>query len=222
MANKRTVGVILSGGIGKRFGGDVPKQYQTISGREVFSYVAEAFKNCSLITDTVIAANKSETERLSQKYGLPAVEGGAERNQTVAAALSYIERTGGAEYVVFADAARPLITSKALQEIVELLFSHDGVITAAHITDSLGKAGSGVIDRSLYYLIQTPEAFKYSLLKNFDPLSDKTALVQQIDSKDIVLYYGLKHNFKITYPGDLEAAEALLKANDKKCPGEAK
>lgn len=207
---KRIFGVVLAGGSGKRFGADRPKQYLKIGEREVISFVIDALKKSTRVTDVLVAASADECERLAREYGVKTGVGGAERNITVFNALEAIRKDGGADGVIFVDSARPLLTPKAVDAVAELLDAHDAVITAAAITDSLGKKGEGPIDRSEYYLVQTPEAFRFGLLDGFDAYSEKTAIIQQVDTEDVYLYYGLNPNFKITYPKDLAVAAALL------------
>jgi len=53
----RNIGVILAGGVGSRFGSNIPKQYQKIGGKEIISYVIDAFKK-SRLTDNIVIVSK--------------------------------------------------------------------------------------------------------------------------------------------------------------------
>jgi len=52
----KTYAIIPSGGESKRFGGEIPKQYFNINGKEIIVYTLEVFQNCELIDEIVIAA----------------------------------------------------------------------------------------------------------------------------------------------------------------------
>ena len=40
----KNIGIVLAGGIGRRFGGDKPKQYFEICGKEMIAYSIELFR----------------------------------------------------------------------------------------------------------------------------------------------------------------------------------
>ena len=48
------VGIVLAGGIGQRFGGDVPKQYRTVFGKEMIWYSIDAFRRAKKIDDFTV------------------------------------------------------------------------------------------------------------------------------------------------------------------------
>ena len=93
------------------------------------------------------------------------------------------------------------------------LETYDGVITAQHVTDSLGRVGEAVTNRDEYYLIQTPEAFRFDYLyRHFSADSPRTCFVQQLPrDRNVKNYFGHTHNMKITYPEDLVHAEQIMK-----------
>ncbi|MGN1105364.1 MAG: 2-C-methyl-D-erythritol 4-phosphate cytidylyltransferase [Huintestinicola sp.] len=204
MDNIKNIGVILSGGKGLRAGGNIPKQYQSVNGRMIIEYVAEAFRN-SKETDLIIIAADKAYHSLLDPLQCECIEGGKERNDTVRNVLDHIkEKYPKCEKVLFHDSARPMIISEYIDECFTLLDEHYGVITTSRITDSLGKVNSGPVERSDYYLIQTPEAFRFNILeKNFSSSSEWTAIVQQLpEDTDIFRNFNLTKNMKITYPED--------------------
>jgi 2-C-methyl-D-erythritol 4-phosphate cytidylyltransferase len=207
------IGVILAGGSGVRFGGTVPKQYQKIKGKDVISYVIDAFVNSAKINHTIVVSHPDYVNYIQKTYSITAIEGGDDRNITVYNALNYI-RTNYKECtnVVFADSARPCLKPKHLDEICTILEEHDALITVAKITDSLSHDNGTLVDRSKYFLVQTPEAFRLSTLSNFKKHSDATAIIQQSSCSNVYFYKNIIYNFKITYPEDLVIVEALLEA----------
>jgi 2-C-methyl-D-erythritol 4-phosphate cytidylyltransferase len=209
------IAVIVSGGVGKRFGGgEVPKQYQTLLGKQVISYVIEAAKNASAIDKIIVAAHADYKDLIVNIYGLDYAESGAERNITIKNALEYIKTRYDCKKVVVLDAVRPFVTSELINRYTELLNEYQLVGTAKHITDSLCSYDFHECDRSRYYLLSSPMAFEFThLYKHLKADSPLTEVAQQLpeDTKKY-LYFDFPNNFKITYPQDLPLAEMMLKA----------
>jgi 2-C-methyl-D-erythritol 4-phosphate cytidylyltransferase len=210
------ISVVLSGGTGARFESNLPKQYGMLCGKEVIGYVASSLKQSSKNAKTLIVSAEKDMERLSTAYGTECALAGDTHNASVKNGLDYIKsHYPDCEKVLFADAARPFLASKTVDEYFALLDNFDAVITARHITDSLGCDGRQFVERSQYYLIQKPEAFRFDILYNcFLTDSPVTAIVQQLPREaKIKKYFTDEHNLKITYPCDLPLAEYLMKEN---------
>jgi len=211
----KNIGVILAGGFGSRFGSSTPKQYLSINNKEIISYSIEAFGNSKLTDKLIVVVDEDEKykNRIEDTYKVECIRGGKSRNASLYNALKYIESNYECENVLFHEAARPFITASIIDEYFNLLTENDAVITSKKITDSLGKIGQHVTDRSEYYLIQAPEAFKFDLiLNNFSPDSDITATVQQLpENIKMKKYFDFPLNYKVTYPEDLIIAEQIMK-----------
>ena len=52
----KNIAVVLSGGVGSRFGGTLPKQFTKLAGRAVIEYTIDAFNNASEIDEVVIVS----------------------------------------------------------------------------------------------------------------------------------------------------------------------
>lgn len=205
--------LILSGGKGTRFGSPVPKQYHRIFGRMVISYVLDAVKAARKI-DTIIVAGTAcpPLNRLKDKYGFETVPGGAVRNETLQNGLDALEKMG-CDKVIILDAVRPLVTAELVDTYMNFLEDGwDAVSTVQPITDSLGCLDQHVVDRSRYYLMQSPEAYDFHLLyKHFDKTSHLTEVAHQLpETTRLMLYKDFPQNPKLTYPWEKsEIAYAL-------------
>ena len=196
--------LILSGGSGQRFGSALPKQYHKILGRPVIEYVIEAAVNAEKI-DCVMIAGAAHPNLLKILKGYPMVRrapGGKKRNETILNGLNALKELG-CKRVVILDAVRPLVTSELLNTYISLLESgQDAVSTVQPITDSLGCLDMHEVDRSSYYLMQSPEAYDFDLLfSHFDPDSPLTEVAHQLpESAKVYLYKDFPENPKLTYP----------------------
>ncbi len=206
--------LILSGGVGARFGANVPKQYVRIRRRMVIEYVIEAAKAAQSIDVVLVAgATCPQLSMLQMKHGFLTAPGGATRNETLLNGLKALLDMG-CERVIILDAVRPLVTPELMDDYMRILREGaDAVSTVQPITDSLGCLDCHEVDRSRYYLMQSPEAYDLPLLmKHFDPLSPLTEVAHQLpaDSR-IHLYRNFPENPKLTYPWEKASIALALK-----------
>ncbi len=206
--------LILSGGVGARFGANVPKQYVRIRRRMVIEYVIRAAQSAASI-DVVMVAGAAcpQLTALQKKYGFVTAPGGAARNETLLNGLTAL-RGMGCERVVILDAVRPLVTGELLDEYIRILQAGaDAVSTVQPITDSLGCLDCHEVDRTRYYLMQSPEGYDLPLLlQHFDPGSPLTEVAHQLpETSRIHLYRDFPENPKLTYPWEKESIAQALK-----------
>ncbi|MBQ7258136.1 MAG: 2-C-methyl-D-erythritol 4-phosphate cytidylyltransferase [Abditibacteriota bacterium] len=209
------VGIILAGGIGNRFKGSLPKQYCLLKGKELIYYSIDAFKEAKLIDEIVIVLNDSEYESNKEtgKYDAHTVICGKSRNHSLYNALCYInEHFPDCEKVIENNAACPMIKSSLIDEYMSLLDEYDCVQTTYKITDALGSDIYKNVKREDYYLIQSPDAYRFKLLfDNYDPDSKTIHPAMQLPEESKVYNnFGFKNNIKVTYPYDILFCEILM------------
>lgn len=222
----KTYAIIPSGGESKRFGGEIPKQYLKVNGKEIIVYTLEVFQNCEMIDEIIIAA-KTEyfvlLNDLKQKYNLNKitniVEGGKERQDSVFNGLSSVTANDD-DLVAVHDAARPLLHGKILLNALNEAKTFDSVVVAVKARDTLIKGGKSVeeyIDRNEIYYAQTPQVFKYKILidamkKAFKENyigTDESIIVKKAGYEVRIVEGDLK-NFKITASPDIDLFESLV------------
>ena len=213
--SKTAIGIILAGGIGSRFQGNKPKQYYLINGKELIWYTINAFKHAKKIDDIVVVLDASEYEsrRIELEYQVHTVLGGATRNHSFKNALEYIkEHFPDCTKIVENNAACPFITAEVIDKYVDLLDENDFVQTTFKITDALGCYANRTVDREDYFLIQTPDAYKFSVLyDHFDPNSPNGHPAAQLPEKfKGYNYWDFGINLKVTYPEDIKIVEMLM------------
>lgn len=212
------IAMILSGGVGKRLGGNLPKQYLTIKGKMIIQYVIEAIRKSAKIDRIVVVAHEPYAEMLKEKFDVEVCLGGAERNITLKNGLDYVHDKFDCKKIMIFDAVRPMVTAELVDDYMDKLDEYDIVLTAQKITDSLGCYDLHEVRRDRYYLLQSPEAYRFAnLYKYFDSNSTLTEVAQQLPA-DMRTYlnFGFSDNLKITYKQDLFLAEQLLGLNETK------
>lgn len=206
--------LILSGGVGARYGAAIPKQYTRIRRKMVIEYVIEAAIQAESIDVVMVAgADCPQLRTLQRKYGFRTAPGGSVRNETLLNGLRAL-RELSCERVIILDAVRPLVTGELLDTYIRLLQEGwDAVSTVQPITDSLGCLDCHEVDRSRYYLMQSPEGYDLpKLLQYFDPHSPLTEVAHQLPrGSKIRLYRDFPENPKLTYPWEKNAIAQALK-----------
>ena len=217
----KSIGVILAGGVGSRFGADRPKQYCEIFGKEMIWYTIDAFRRSKLLDDFIVVVDKEQMAdgRIAETYGVTTVLGGNTRNESFKNALDYIhEHYPDCDKFIENNAACPMITPELIDEFLTLLDEYDFVNTAYKITDALGSYKDRIANREDFYLIQAPDAYRFPLLyKHFDPASPLCHPAHQLplESKEY-RYFGYDDNYKVTYPADIHIVEYLMNKRKEK------
>jgi len=209
------VAMIMSGGVGRRFGADLPKQYHLINGKPVIDYVIESCKKAKLVDKIVVVCDPQCVvySKELQSGSVDIAAGGQERNDSLNNGLRYIQEHYPCKGICILDAVAPLVYPELIDEYFHQLETHDCVITCQKITGELGNYAYDILDRNQHYITQSPEAFRFDLLmQRFDPKFPSTELANQLP-KDSVrhLYFGFPENLKITYDFDLHHAEGLMR-----------
>lgn len=226
--------VLVAAGEGRRFGG--PKQLQPLGGRRVIDWAVEPAARVSHGVVVVAAADQvavlrdgpgalvadqggdgSERARNAARgegAEIVVTPGGATRSQSVRAGIAATPRS--AEVIVVHDAARPLATDALFSAVTGAVAAgFDGAAPAVAVTDTIRHTDSGPLDRSQLRAVQTPQAFRADVLRRahrgLAEATDDATLVEGVGGK-VQLVEGDPHNLKITEPGDLGVAEALLAA----------
>ncbi len=230
----RTVAVVLAGGIGQRFGGGTPKQLQVLAGRTLIEHSMAAFGQAPGVDAITLVMPPGLPEEVRQRFTAAAghpkvtgiIEGGVTRTDSTRCA---IEALGDDECnVLFHDAARPLLDQRIIADCVEALRTDLAIGVAVPSSDTIVEVSDGVVTgmprREALARCQTPQGFRLSVIRRAYRLADADPGFAQRPATDdcgivhrylpdvpVRLVPGSERNIKITYPHDLEVAEALLR-----------
>lgn len=218
--------IIPSGGKGLRLGTDIPKQYVKVNNKELIAYTIDVFEQCDEIDEIVVAAQKDYFDLLNEiikKYSfrkvLKIVEGGKERQDSVYNALSSLSASNR-DLILVHDAARPLLPQKVLLSALQSAENFDNVVVGIKAKDTLIKGSDSVlsyVDRSEIFYAQTPQIFRYGILKSAMEKAirksflgtDESMLVHKASYK-VKLVEGSVFNFKVTTKDDLDLFTSLV------------
>lgn len=223
------LGIVAAGGHGERLGSEVPKAEVELLGKPLFLHSLAAFQNAPVISGIVLVLPPERTgdwplERFRNAgihRATTVVAGGTTRQESVRKALDAIpERTGT---VVVHDAARPAVTPEMIDEVSHIPPDAEGLITAVPVTDTMKLVRGGVVERTIdrgrLVAVQTPQAFRLETLREAHRLASESGFVGTDDSSlvermgcTVLVRTGHRENIKVTFPGDIVRAEAILMA----------
>lgn len=229
--------IIPAAGAGKRFGGDVKKPFAQIDNRPIFIRSIELFLNRDDVCQTILAVGADDYDVVKEKYaanimfmGIKLVRGGAERFESVRLALEHLDPE--AELVCIHDAVRPCVLETWIDKVFEEAGKSGAAILAAPLAGTIKRvAASGVIDETVsregLYEAQTPQVFRKDLIvKGYAELpkgfraTDDAQVVERL-GHGVTIVTTDHRNIKITTPGDMSIAAALLKDMSRKPKGPA-
>lgn len=230
MQKETCTAIVLAAGQGKRMGTNVQKQYLEIDGKPVLYYSLYAFEQSPIIDEIILVVGEGQAEychnEIVVKYGIhkvkKIVQGGAERYHSVWNGLQEVDGEG---YVFIHDGARPFITEEILNRAYKDVQKCKACVVGMPVKDTIKLADQdGFVDetpeRSLLWLIQTPQVFASSLVKeayallmeqNHIQVTDDAMVVEQMLGHKVKLTVGSYENIKITTPEDLDIAEVFVK-----------
>ena len=216
--------IIVAGGTGSRMQSNTPKQFIEINSEAVIVRTIKAFLNYNSLIKIIISVHKDfkvYLEELLIKHGLnknniQITLGGETRFQSVKNGLSLIEDQNA--IVGIHDAARPFVSIQTIKTCYDTAKEKGNATPFVFVTDTIRKVDgqfNSSVDRSLFRIIQTPQCFlaskiKDAFAKEYNPIFTDDASVLEYNGEKINLVEGNIENIKITTPFDLSIAKTLL------------
>lgn len=216
--------IIVAGGTGSRMQINTPKQFIEINGEAIIVRTIKAFLNYNSLIKIIISVHKDfkvYLEELLLKHGLnknniQITLGGGARFQSVKNGLSLIEDQNA--IVGIHDAARPFVSIQTIKTCFDTAKEKGNATPFVFVTDTIRKVDgqfNSSVDRSLFRIIQTPQCFLASKIKDafaqeYNPIFTDDASVLEYNGEKINLVEGNIENIKITTPFDLSIAKTLL------------
>ncbi len=213
--------IITAGGIGKRMGTDIPKQFIELKGLPILMHTINQFVAYNKDIQIIVVLPKNHIEyweKLVAKHQFriqhQIAEGGKERFHSIKNGLALAK----GDVIGIHDAVRPFISVEVINNCFKALNQHHAVIPVVSLKESIRKINgqqSESVNRENYKLVQTPQCFKKeTILKAYQqPFStlftDDASVVEQLNIP-IHLVAGNDENIKITTPFDLEIAKILI------------
>ena len=211
------------------------KQFFDLGGTPVLIHTLRKFADSADVSEIYIALRANEIAgfhaRLEKeakdvlRKKIELVEGGEHRQQSVAHAMTAISAAAD-DIVLVHDAVRPFVTPEIIHDVVQAAKKYGAAIAGMPAMDTVkqvdrtseGAVITATIPRERVVMAQTPQGFRYSVLKKaFDEATadgflgtDEASLVER-SGHQVAVVMGSPRNIKITTPADMELAEFFLK-----------
>lgn len=233
------VAVILpAAGLGTRMGkgsaektGTSRKQFMLLEGSPILMHTVRKFLASGRAAEIVVAVRAEDLEwvggMLSRGFpgtAVRAVEGGNTRQQSVGNALNAL--APDTDLVAVHDAVRPFIDLATIGKVIDEAADTGAAIVGLPAVDTVKQVSRGTgrvriratLPRDKLVMAQTPQVFRYDLLKRAFDLAredgfvgtDEASLVERLDA-EVTVVMGSDRNIKITKPGDMDLAHLFLR-----------
>jgi 2-C-methyl-D-erythritol 4-phosphate cytidylyltransferase len=230
------VALVLAAGSGRRLGAAVPKAFATLAGESILVRAVRAVAASGVDRVMVVvpadAVDEAATALHAVGTGVLAgdpptiVPGGATRVDSTRLGLAAARGTGD-DVIVVHDAARPFAAPDLFRRVVQAVEAGaDAATVTLPSTDTLAEveaASDGPVrrivdvpDRSRLVRVQTPQAFRRSVLElahehaaaagDTSPTDDCGLVRRHVPGARVVAVPGDEANAKITTPEDLAGA----------------
>ena len=218
--------IIPAAGMGLRMGSGTPKQFLSLDGVPIFVHTLRKFSSSSAVDQIYLGVRAEEMERVTHALAnepftkpVRVVAGGVTRHETVDKALD--AAPPDTELVLVHDAVRPFVELELISRVVEVARREGAAILGVPSVDTVKQVERqniiGTLPRERIVLAQTPQAFRYALLRDAFSRAraegyigtDESSLVERLGTNVTVLM-GSDRNIKITKPSDLALARLYL------------
>jgi 2-C-methyl-D-erythritol 4-phosphate cytidylyltransferase len=217
--------IIPAAGNGFRYGATVPKQYLSLAGKPVLQHAIDrmgsSFPGSTICVALAPDDRWFEASIAKQAHVQGLRVGGEGREQTVRNAIEGLVGVANDDWIVVHDAVRPcidVVTSLRLK--AEVGADPVGGLLAIPVSDTLKVVGTDdrvlrSMPRESVWRAQTPQMFRYGVLRKafynagIDRWTDEAGAIEALGLRPRVVL-GSGFNVKITYPGDLDLAAAVL------------
>jgi len=219
------------------------KQFTDLAGTPILIHTLRKFAAVDAVSEIWIALRENEIEGFRErllkeapdetkdvlKKKVELVVGGEHRQQSVEHALNAITAAPD-DIILVHDAVRPLVTAEIIHDVIEAAKKYGAAIAGLPAVDTVkqvertaeGAIIKATIPRAGVVLAQTPQGFRYSVIKKaFDEATadgfmgtDESSLAER-SGHEVAVVMGSAKNIKITTPGDMELAEFYLKSTDR-------
>lgn len=214
-------------------GGDVPKQYLSLVGQPLIRYAVDVLLAVPVIERVFVVLARDDMYWERFDWGACASHlsvlrcGGATRAQSVANGLRAM---GGQvqpeDWVLVHDAARPCLLAEHVERLIaEVGDDQAGGLLAVPVADTLKRSREdgrvdATVSREGLWQAQTPQMFRYGLLTealgHALEVTDEASAVEALGLCPKLVAADAR-NFKVTWPLDLQLAEAILRERENGC-----
>ncbi|TNE55886.1 MAG: 2-C-methyl-D-erythritol 4-phosphate cytidylyltransferase [Bacteroidetes bacterium] len=213
--------IITAGGLGKRMGGTLPKQFLMLGERSILHHSLSRFYEYDPEMQLLLTLPESWFDYWKEycqehEVQIPhtLVSGGQERYHSIREALALAK----GKLIAVHDGVRPLVDQDTIARCFDAAAKKGAAVPVIPLKDSIRRMtdqGSEACKRKDYVLVQTPQVFQADWLQRayeqdyHEGITDDASLLEE-QGYSVELVDGNEQNMKITTEADLQWARVLL------------
>lgn len=223
--------IILAGGVGSRLKSAVPKQFIEIDGCPIIVHTIRNFQDNPNIDHIIVVCLGNwieHTKNIVKKYNLDKVTdvipGGTTGHISTKNGVYFLKnRLSEQDYVIIHDAARPIVSQEVINDLIETAKKNGNACSAVSCYETIvltenRLSGKEQIDRNRVIRVQTPQCYKYGLIKSLYEKAETDKREDFVYANILAMEYGVEiffskgtnNNIKITTKEDIALFRALL------------
>jgi 2-C-methyl-D-erythritol 4-phosphate cytidylyltransferase len=214
--------IVLAGGVGRRIGRPVPKQFLLLGGKPLLIHVLEKARAIPEIERVVITcpeAHLAATQELLESHRLGAkfrcIVGGSSRQESTYLGLVALP---GVDSVIVHEAVRPLVSADDFRRLIAA--EDENAMYGIPIPFTVVRGHDyveGLLEREELVNVQLPQKFNAPKLlaaheqarADGRDFTEDASLYYAYTGEPVRILPGMDHNIKITVPTDTVTAEAI-------------
>ena len=212
--DRKVTCVLVAAGRGKRFGGDVPKQFLKLGSRTILEESLMKLSGCSLTDDVIVVASEEHLDFVRELVSpspkvRKVVPGGKERQDSVYSGI--LEAEEG--LILIHDAARPFVTEEVIENVIRAAFESGAAVPVVNPKDSIRNL-EGSLRRDELFIVQTPQGFRSEIIRdayekamNDGFYGTDDGSIAEYAGYPVAMAKGAYENIKITTKEDLPQME---------------
>lgn len=221
--------IILAGGKGERFEGNVPKQFVELTNSPMLVYSMKTAQTNKNVDSICVVAPRSYhilVRKWAEEYKITKfaflAESGQERYQSVYNGLMELPAKSR-DSVMIMTAVCPFVSQITMDKLYSSLRRWDACITVIKATDAITFSNDGenvnrTLQKKKLFIQQGPQIFRYNILKQaHKAYREDEDRIEVNEDSELVLNIGVecgmvlgdRYCVKVTYPEDLAIVQAL-------------
>lgn len=229
--------IIIAGGVGKRMGQDIPKQFIIVDGKPIIIYTLESFQNHPQIDQILVVCKSSWEDTLwayIKEYQISKVKwiipGGSKGQESINNGVQFLkEYAKEDDTIIIHDGIRPLVDELVLSDVIVKCKEYGNAVTSLPYNEQIfiketEETTTQYVDRNTLRRVSTPQGYQYGkLLAAYNRavaedigMTDSSYTNTMMVDLGERLYFaaGSDKNIKLTTTDDLELFKAYLRMKD--------
>ncbi|MBO0473562.1 2-C-methyl-D-erythritol 4-phosphate cytidylyltransferase [Enterococcus sp. DIV0840] len=229
--------LIIAGGVGKRMGQDIPKQFIMVEDKPIIIYTLESFQKHPMIDRILVVCKKGWEDTLyayANEYHIDKlawiIEGGNSGQESIRNGVDFLKKHSTEDdTVVIHDGIRPLVDEIVLSDVIVKCKEFGNAVTSLPYNEQIfvketEETTKQYINRETLRRVSTPQAYQFDKLvwayeKAFREgigISESSYTNTMMVDLGETLYFavGSDKNIKLTTQDDLQLFKGYLRMKE--------